>query len=792
MFRNFLKITFRNFQKNKSYVFINLLGLGLALACCIVAYLNWEFAAKYDHNHVNHERIYKIQINKSVQDQNVPYGITPLPLGDQIKGNVAGISHDSRYMRDGLVLKKGLKVFDQSIAFAEDDFFEMFTFPFKYGHKEALLDRSKIILSAQTARTYYDNEDPTGEIITLVKEDGTPLSMTIGGVLEEIPMNSSVSFNAITHWDNYLKIRAYERNDWKQFIGATFVMTESKGYPQNLLDDLNTNYIAIQNEARRDFQVDNYYLIQLTQLGSHAEGLRANWLNEPPPPPAVVVPMIMAVLLLLIACFNFTNTSIAVSSKRLKEIGIRKVMGGNRKQLIMQFLGENLILSFGALLVGLVIADFLVPAYSAMWDFINIELDLLSNPEIYVFLIGLLILTSGIAGAYPSIFMSSYQPVSILRGSLKLGGTNWFSKTLLGFQYLFTVIALISSLAFGNNAKYQSEADLGFRKDNIIGIRVEDQSQFERYFNLVSQMPEVEQVTGTTHHIGWWDYGRTLKSAEKDVEASMMNFSLNYLEVMDLEIREGRYFQEDLAEYDRENSIIVNEKLVAEMGWTDPIGKIVKLDDTTSLSVIGVLKDFYMNGFFAPVEPVGFRLADKDHMNFVVIRSSKPSAELHDLLESKWYTVAPNTPFNGQFQESNAMEGIMYVNNNIEVMFMFLGIVALVLSSIGLYTLVSLNVIKRIKEIGIRKVLGASVMQIVLLLNHQFFWLLFISSSLGAALSYFAIDALMSSIFSVYLAASLFTVLVPLTTLVLMAVSIASIRIANSAMKNPVNSLRSE
>ncbi|WP_421763654.1 FtsX-like permease family protein [Ekhidna sp.] len=791
MLKNFFKITFRNFRKNKSYVFINLIGLGLSLACCIVGYLNWKFAADYDKNHVNHERIFKVHINKSVQDHNVPYGITPLPLGEQLKGKIAGITHYSRYVDNGLVLKRDLKVFNQGIGFAEDDFFDMFTFPFKYGNKEALLDQSQIILSENTAKVYFGDTDPTGELITIIKEDGTPLSMTVGGVLEEIPMNSSIHFNAITHWDNYLKIRELEQNDWTRFVSATFVMTEGKNYPANLLENINENYIAIQNEARDDFQISSYYLEQLTNLGQNSMEIRSNWLSEPPPTPAVITPLIMAGLMLLIACFNFTNTSIAISSKRLKEIGIRKVMGSDRKQLIFQFMGENLMLSFGALLVALGIAYFLVPAYSAMWDFINLELDFMANPEIFYFLVGLLLFTSIVAGAYPSLYISSYQPVKILRGNLSLGGTNWFSKTLLGLQYLFTIIALIFSLAFGNNAKYQSEMDVGFRKENILAVRVENQSEYERYFNLVSQMPELDMVSGTTHHIGWWTYSRTLRAGENEAEASMMNFSVDYKDIMDLNILKGRYFDRELKEFDRENSILVNESMVKEMGWDEPVGQVVQIDDSTRLSVVGVVMDFYMYGFFDPVEPAAFRLSNDDEMNFVVMKSNMRSTELRELMEEKWYEVAPNTPFNSQFQDES-LAGTDYVNKNIETMFRFLGLLALVLSSIGLYTLVSLNVIKRIKEIGVRKVLGASVQQIVVMMNHQFFWLLLIFSTIGALGSYFLIDMLMASIFSVYQAASYFAVLVPLFGLLMVAVTIASVRIANSAVRNPVESLRDE
>ncbi|MEQ9466771.1 MAG: FtsX-like permease family protein [Ekhidna sp.] len=792
MLRNFFKITVRNFLKNKSYVFINLTGMGLSLACCIVGYLNWKYAADFDKNHENHERIYKVHLNKDVQGRNVPYGITPLPLGHNIEDKISGVTHYSRYVSSGLVLKKELKVFNQNIGFAEDDFFEMFTFPFKYGNKSAFLDRSKIILSENAANSYFgENVDPTGEIITIITEEGDQYPMTVGGVLQAIPQNSSIHFSAISHFDNYHKIRETNDADWGSFVSATFVMTESTGYPQNLLDDVNSNYIAIQNEARDDFQISSYYLVQLTNLGKVAESIRSNWLSEPPPPPAIMVPMIMASLMLLIACFNFTNTSIAISSKRLKEIGIRKVMGSDRRQLIFQFMGENLILSFFSLLVALGVASFLVPAYSAMWDFINLELNLSSDSEIYFFLIGLLVITSIIAGAYPSLYISAYQPVNILRGSLTLGGTNWFSKTLLGFQYMLTIIALISALAFASNADYQANYDLGFDKENILAVRVENQSEYERYSNLVKQMPEVEEVAGTTHHVGYWTYGRTLRSGETEVEADMMNFTIEYKDLMNLQIAEGRYFDADTYDFERENSIIVNETLAKEFGWEDPVGQRIQIDDSTRLTVVGVLEDFYMYGFFDPVEPAGFRLAGKDEMNFVVAKSSMSPLAFREEMEAKWYEIAPNTPFNSQFVEEG-LAGMDIVNKNIKIMFQFLGALALILSSIGLYTLVSLNIIKRVKEIGVRKVLGATINQILVMMNGQFFWLLLVFALIGSLLSYFAIDALMASIFAVYQAISVFTVLVPFVLLMVIAVSIASARILRTATRNPATSLRYE
>jgi len=793
MILNFFKITFRNFKKNSSYVFINLLGLGISLALVIVAYLNYKYSADYDKNHENYKRIYKIHFNKIVEDQKMPFGITPIPLGAQLKDRYSEVEKVSRYANDELVLKENQKLISKSIAFVEEDFLEMFTFPLKSGSKDALNDPSKILITNELAKAHFGEKNAIGKTITAITRDGNQIPMTIGAVLEDIPKNSSMTFQVLTNFKNSEKLSKRDPNDWARFIAATWIMTKDKTFPGEVLNDLNENFVEVQNQSRKNLQVSEYSLINLEDLGQTvlSPTLRYNWLNEPPPTPAVTVPLIMSAFTLLIACFNFTNTSIAISSKRLKEIGIRKVMGSNRGQLIFQFMGENFMLSLLSMILAIFFASYITPLYSALWNFINLELDLQSDPEIFVFLFGLLVITSIIAGAYPSLYISKYQPVNILRGSLTLGGANLFSKFLLGTQYLLTIVALISSLAFINNAKYQSNLDMGFTKENTISISVNDKNEYEKYFNLLSEMPEIQKAVGTTNHIGQWDYSRTMRIGQSEIEASMMNFSLEYPELMDLEIVSGRYFDPKLFEYDRQNSILVNEALVKEAGWKNPIGKVVQINDTTRLNVIGVMKDFYMNGFFSPVKSTGFRLARKDYYNFVVIRSDTDPVILYEKLESAWYEIAPNTIFNAEFQNQDIGE-VIQVNKNISKMFIFMSIICFLLSSIGLYTLVSLNVIKKVKEIGVRKVLGASINQIVVMISKKFYWLLFLAISIGSIISYFSIDSLMSSIFSVYQALNIYTVLLPFISLAFLALIIAATRILITATKNPVESLRYE
>ncbi|MDH5609213.1 MAG: ABC transporter permease, partial [Cyclobacteriaceae bacterium] len=720
MILHFLMAAFRGIRQHFHFVLVNIIGLGLSLACCIVAYLNYEYASKFDRNHKNFRQIYKIQVNKLVQGQLVPFGITPLALGKAIEGQFSDIGFSSRYNAARLVVKKGQKTLNKQIGFADEAFFSIFSFPFLYGDASSFSSSGTVLLSEETAGIYFGDVNPVGQLLTVITHDEERHTFMVGGVLKKIPQNSSLQFDALLPFDRFHEMEKRDHQDWADFVAGTFIMTDQEKFPEHFVKTLNDRYVAIQNAARDDWRVDNYFLEPLATLGVNGAELRSNWLNQAPPKSAVIVPVIMAFLILLIACFNFTNTAIAISFRRLKEIGIRKVMGGSRSQLMIQFMAENLVLSALAMFVAMGIAWFLVPSYNAMWDFIDIKLQLRQNPELYLFLGGLLVVTSVFAGGYPSWHISSYQPVTILKGNFRVGASSVFTKSLLTAQYTLTAIALIGSLAFYQNASYQSSLDLGFEKENILAVSVKNRSEYVRFTEKVRALPQLEDLAATSNHIGSWTYGRTLRNGTHEAECNMMDFGMDYARLMGVEILEGRYFEEKLQAHDRAHSLIVNEQLVREFGWENPLGQRLQLNDTTRLEVIGVMKDLHMWGFWDKVAPLAVRLANEDQINFVVLKTDgNANKALYSQVEDLWHEVAPNSPFYANYQEE-FLEGTAIVNANIMKMFGFLGILALILSTIGLYTLVSLSVIRRTKEIGVRKVLGSGLLQILMLINRPF------------------------------------------------------------------------
>ncbi len=353
MIKNYLLITFRSLMKNKLFILINVFGMGIAIACCITAYLNWEFSNNWDKGHVNADKIYRVQFWREFQGKRDRYGIAPMALGNYIKQNSNEVNKTVRYMSSYCDMRIGEEVFGDQMVFADSAFFDLFTFKLKYGTFESFHDKGKVFISDKIAKKYLNKEDVVGHPLNqiVLGSDGVrrPKEFIIGGVFKKLPENSSFRFDVITLFDNFWDInldKDLTESSWKRWAHVLFLKIDDPSKVALVTKQLQ-QYVEPQNKVREDFKIGEYYLENFDGMMKRnrvSPRLDSNYLSGGVPDEAISVPAIMAVLLLLLACFNFTNTSIAISSKRLKEIGIRKVMGGMRKQLIAQFMGENLVL----------------------------------------------------------------------------------------------------------------------------------------------------------------------------------------------------------------------------------------------------------------------------------------------------------------------------------------------------------------------------------------------------------------------------------------------------------------
>ncbi len=792
MFKNYLLITFRNLLKNKLFIFINVLGIGLAVACCITAYLNWSFNERWDAFHENAETVYRVQFRHEFQQRVNNYGMAPMPLGNFVKQNIKDVDNVVRFIPRGGDFRFKDELFGTGIAYADSAFFETFTYELLYGNFNDFKDKSKIFIDDETARKYFGKEDVVGEPLTQIIQ-GKPKQYIIGGVFRKPPINSSFYSETITLFDNIWEADpSQNESNWKQW-NTLFLVINDPAKVQSVTQQLQ-RYVEPQNLAREDFKIKEYYLQRFKEMGmmSRIDQLQEDWLRNGLPTVAIMVPIIMATFLLLLACFNFTNTSIAVSSKRLKEIGVRKVMGGMRSQMVIQFLGENFLLCIFGLIVGLLIAEFMVPAYDSMWNWLDLSFSYAENWDIIVFLLGLLLITALIAGSYPAFYVTSFEPVSILKGKAKFGGTNVFTRILLGLQFFISLLAIIFSVAFQNNAVYQQNYDLGYLSKGVISVWIGNESDFNTYRDALASNKDIVSIAGTKDHVSTAWYNDPVKYEAVEREVDIMDVGDDYLNTMDVKLISGRAFQKD-SETDRKESVLVTEEFVKEFGWKDdPVGKRIVWMDTAQLYVIGVVKNIYARALWQPIQPMMIRYTSPDKYRQLVVKTTpEKTKEINEYMEEKWETVFPNSVYNGRMI-TESMAETNEINNNIVKMFSFLGFFAILLSVSGLYTLVSLNIIKKMKEIGVRKVLGASVGNIARVINLEFVIILSIAGVLGGAAAYFLTDMIMDDIWEYYKKLDVFSFSISILIMFVVAGLAVGFKTVSTASLNPTKTLRDE
>jgi putative ABC transport system permease protein len=791
MFKNYLLVTFRNLLKNKIFTIINILGLGIALSVCIVAFFNNMFNYEFDRFNKNFNEIYRVTSFRDMQGREQEYGIVPATLGLEIKKDIPGIERAARLMRTGSPVKVGDNIFPAQISYVDPEFLDIFTFTLINGDKKTITGQGNVLISESMSKTLFGNEYPVGKNVSIVNDQNKEFTFTIGGVFTDMPDNSSFRIDILSHFDNFLLM--WDRNDadWKFMTTVLFLQIPNKSLVPSITNQLKS-YLPVQNRAREDFRLNRFSLVPLKEVGSNTRKIWSSGLFPSLHPAALIAPPIMAIFILLIACLNFANTSIATFSKRLKEIGLRKTFGGQRRQLVVQFMFETFIICFFALLVGIAFSSVLVRAYSNLWAYMSIELTFSKYGFFWMFLVLLLLTTGFAAGVYPAIHISAFNPVKIMKGSNLFRGSGNLSSVLLGMQFTISVMAVVMGIVFARNAEYQRTLDLGYDRDKLIVVPVNGEL-FTSFRNEVISNPKVIAAEGTINHLGWGNYRRPVKDADKQLEVDVLDIGPEYAQTMGLRLKEGRFFDKTRVSADRENnSIIVNQKLVKDFGWSDGTGKTITLYDTTTLRIIGVVEDFYMSGVWESIEPAMLRLSGSDLYTGLVVRANPEDLPgVLDFIKEKWKTMGTNQLFVGRLQEDLLQEE-KDINGSILKVNVFLAIVATILSLIGMFNLVSLDIIRRTKEVGIRKIQGAPVPLIMFLLSKKFLIILFIASILGCAGGYYMSVALMDSIWDYFVAIGSAILLSAALIMIFATALTLSILIIRAALKNPVDSLRYE
>jgi ABC-type antimicrobial peptide transport system permease subunit len=601
-----------------------------------------------------------------------------------------------------------------------------------------------------------------------------------------------MQFGFLTNFENYLQGDGSKiaPDNWSWMVDAAFFRIPKKSDVAIISKSLE-KYLPVQNKARMDWKASGFKLITLHENAVMGD-IPNNGLYDRPEDSAAFGPFVLAILIFLSACLNFSNTTVSHANRRLKEMGMRKVMGSSHRQLVIQILLECCFIVFLAALLSIVLNRFWLPTFNQMFGAIKITADYLKDSTLLLFMIVAVLLTTLLAGFYPAFYITRFNPSTIFRGTVKFGGTNLFSRIMLSLQLCIAVITAIAGIGFARNSEFQKNYDYGYNIKNTIGVIITDTTAFPAFRNEMAAVPQVTALAGTRSHIGY-GYRNIVTEAEgKKNETNFLEVGRDYIKTMNLKLAEGREFDQQM-EGDYTSSILITQNLAANYGWKDKeaLGKKIFID-SSYYSVVGILKDFKLDQLFDPIEPVVMKLGKENRYQFLVMQAKIQDIELvYTKARDAWKKIFPMKPFNGFYQNEITKEAYQTTNNIAKIFFWF-AIISILLTATGLFALVSLTVMKKMKEIAVRKVAGARAKHILVLVNRGYFWVFVIGAAVGCYGGYALTKLLLDMIFGVNAGIASSTLINSVLVLFIIAAITSGIKVWQAVRTNPVKLLRSE
>ncbi|MEP6711842.1 MAG: ABC transporter permease [Ferruginibacter sp.] len=791
MLYNYLKIVFRNLWRYKGYTIINIAGLAIGIAAMVWGYQTYRFSFSFDDFHKDRDNVYRALTYKAGGEK--VKGIFPMALLEAAQNDFPGIKATARFNSNGMNVKSPTgEPFSEQVNFTDPSFFDLFNFPIVSGNND-IKDRSGVLITEEIAKKYFGNQDAVGKILIFYAWETYAKPLTIKGVLKNMPANSTIRFDFLTNFDNLLKPDGskIDGGDWSWLMDAAFFKIPNPADAKRMAKAFD-KYLPLQNKAREDWKVSGFKLITLKENAVLIDVIDSNALYPRPDDAATFGPLVLAFLVLLSACLNFSNTTVARANRRLKEIGMRKVMGSTHAQLIKQMLLECAIIVLAAIALSILLNLWWLPAFNKMFVYVDVHADYFHDIKLIIFLVVTLISATLLAGAYPAFYISRFSPSSIFRGNVKFGGSNLFSRLMLGLQLCISIITVIAGISFARNGEFQKTYDFGYRLDNTMGVYINDANTFKALKNELSVNPQIISIAGTRHRIGF-EHRKAVAEAEGiKKETNLMEVGKGYISTMNLKTTAGRAFDDNM-ESDYLNAVLITQKMAAIYGWKDgeALGKQIHID-TVTCSVVGVLKDFHSNSLFEPTEPVAMRLVKEDKFHCLIIQASP--ANLTTVFESTklaWKKLFPTKPFNGFYQNEVTAEGYR-VTGSIAKIFSWFAIVSILLTATGLFALVSLTVVKKMREIALRKVVGANTRQILILVNKGYFWIFIVAALLGCYGGWALTKLLLDMIFKINAGVQVSTLINSVIVLLIITAVTTGIRVLRAVRTNTVTLLRTE
>lgn len=791
LFKNYLKLGFRNIQKNLVTSSINIFGLAIAIGFAITTFIFVDMQLSMDAFHTKGERIYQLTNFVKQEKNDFRWGDSPLLLGPQLLEDHPTIEAMARMEFRSASVRFDVDVFDEFVTFVDPVFMEMFDFPMLNGDKKVLYNKNQIVISKEMAVKYFsDDVDPIGQELSFKFLNGKIKRFTVGAVLDEYPYNSGIKEEFIISIENFFDLDYQENYGWDFLTDATFVLMK-KGESISSLSEAFPKYIELQHASNPEWKIQRFDPIPLRELSARNFEI-VGGVSGGGHPAGRVALIVIASFLLGMACFNFMNISVVSATKRLKEIALRKVMGGLKKQIVNQFLVENTLQCTFALLIGTLLAYFLlIPGFDYMVPQMELAFRANDPMSMILFFVLLLLGVGLISGAYPAFYISRFEPISIFKGSQKFGSKNLFSKIMLGVQFFLAIITIVGSFVITDQSMYLSSKDWGYDPEGAFSVYVSGQEQYEQLRNEMIANPLVETYAASNFLIGRGVPLRSLEYDNRQIRVRLYGVSQDYFETFQLRLKEGRFLTDQAS--DQKSGVVVNEMFVKEMGWEDdPINKTFVMDSVRR-TVVGVVHDFHYYDFFSDIDPVMIHGLDEENVRYLSMRTRPGKVfDLEQDARVAWQSIAPNDPFDRVFQE-DSFDGFYQENaSNITIMMVITGI-AIILACLGLYGLLSFNIQGKLKEFSVRKVLGATPKTLARVAGKQYSLIILIAFVLGAPLGVLMMQTLIDSVFSENqkaLSAMPFVVSI-LLILVTMALTVAG-QVKKAIKVNPADVLRNE
>lgn len=801
MLKNYLKIAGRNILRNKLHSSINVLGLAVAFSICSILFLMAFFQLSYDSFHKDSEQLFKTSLFTNSAEGIRISGQVPTPLMPVIKSEIAGIDGATRVQVSGQVITYRDKSLEKRVTLADPDFLEMFTFPVLLGnHKKALADLQSIALTKSTSEALFGDEDPIGKQVKIGKS-GNEKVYTVSAILQDCPRNSSVKFEAlirIENGENYLT----SQNQWDSYNTNLFLKTSKGVSPieiEKRLGSLTEKYFKseldiIKAQHPEGIEIQDLMSLNLTNIEDiHFSGERST-------PLFLIYAIIsLGVFILLIACFNFVNLNLAKSFRRGREIGVRKSLGAVKGQLFRQLWGEAILLYSFGFVAGIVLAYFLIPVFNSNFD-LNIDLAQLLDPSFLGLMTLVFLIVTLIAGGYPALKISGVGVIDILKGKTSSRRPGVVQNSLLVGQFVMSGLLICISFIANQQLDYLRSKPIGFQKENVIsipvGTQLDGQLALERMKNELLSIPSVVAVSGTGNNLGRGRDRRTSRETmdfsfnEKYINADISSVDNQFLKTLSVSVVEGRNFLSKTRQ-SLTRDVIVSESFVKAMDEKKPIGKFIGGDEESGWQIVGVVKDFNR---YAPAEetkPFVLRQPELNPINYIFVKvdSDKPDVVMSSLGEA-WNRSTGGMEFKGSFLDENLQawyEGESFMTR----IFGIASFIAIVLSCLGLFALSLIVIELRTKEIGLRKVMGASVKNIASMVSFSFLKLIAISLVISMPLAWLIMTGWLDN-YADRIQLSPLTFLIVGVLMITVAMLTVSYHTIKVALHNPVKSIKSE